>query len=60
MKVVNLSRLNKNEIIALTYYAKRLYATDMVIHTDCSIDLFEGNDCICRNYKPTRQELYKH
>lgn len=52
-------RMKKSEIIAYTYYAKRLDATEMIIHKNGTIDLYEDNNCICLDYQPTNTELYR-
>ena len=60
MKVTNMcKKMRRDEIIAFNKYAKRLNATEMVIHNDGSVDLFEDGNCICENYKPSAKELYK-
>ena len=47
----------KDYLIQLHYWAKRLDATEMVVHKDHSVDLYADMDCICYKYKPSAREL---
>ena len=38
-------------------WANRLCATDVTVHLDHSVTLYEGDDCICYRYKPSAKEL---
>jgi len=52
-------RLGSDEIKAIYGYAKRLEASECVIHKNGSISLYCPDGCICENYIPTRKELYR-
>lgn len=61
MKTCNFNkRINKEQIIVLTNYAKRLEADEMIIHKDGTISLYNNYGCICERYLPTKDELYGH
>lgn len=60
MKTYNFyKRLDVATKIALDKWAKRLEAEEMTIHKDGSVSLYCKYGCICENYMPTREELYK-
>lgn len=60
MKTTNFcKKMGKPDFMKLYYYGKRLHATEMIIHKNGSIDLYENNNCICLNYFPTSNELNK-
>lgn len=51
--------LSSEYMRAVRAWAERLGAEEMTIWNDGSIDLNCSNGCICRNYKPTKKELYR-
>lgn len=57
MQVTEFGYHNKEYKIALHGWAKRLEATEMVIHKDGSVTLTCPDGCICNNYRPTAKEL---
>lgn len=59
MKTYNMcKRMDKQTIIALNKYAKRLEADILIIHKDGSITLTCEDGIICDNYEPTAKDLY--
>lgn len=52
-------RMDVSTKIALDRWARRLDADEMTIHKDGSVTLMCTDGCICENYTPTRNELYK-
>lgn len=60
MTTTNFCRMiNKDNLIAINKWAKRLGADDVTIHRNGSITLECKNGYICREYKPTPKELYR-
>lgn len=60
MKTYNFCRrMDVSTKIALDRWARRLDADEMTIHKDGSVTLMCTDGCICENYTPTRNELYK-
>lgn len=57
MRTIVLGHHNKEYLIQLYYYAKRLGAEDMTVHRDGSITLICEYGYICERYRPTAKEL---
>lgn len=59
MKTYNMcKRMDKETIIVLNKYAKRLEADELIIHKDGSITLTCKDGIICDRYRPAAHELY--
>lgn len=59
MSIVEFGRHTVEYKIALHRWAKRLEATEMVIHKNGAVTLTCPDGYICREYRPTAQELYR-
>lgn len=57
MQVTEFRNYSKEYKALLRYWAKKLGATEMVIHEDGSITLTCPDGYICNNYRPTVNEL---
>lgn len=57
MTTIVLGHHNKEYLIQLNYYAKRLEAEEMTVHMDGSITLTCEDGYICERYHPTAKEL---
>lgn len=51
--------MSSEYMMAIRNWAERLGAEEMTIWSDGSVDLHCSHGCICRNYKPTKKELYR-
>lgn len=59
MKTVVFGKHSKAYLIALDRWARKLEATDMVLHKDGTVTLSCKDGGICNNYRPTAEELRK-
>lgn len=57
MKLYNLGNCSKEYVKKVYYWAKRLEATEVIIHSDKTVTLTCPDGCICNAYKPTPAEL---
>ena len=59
MTVTEFGRHSVEYKTALHRWAKRLEATEMVIHKSGTVTLTCPDGIICNDYRPTAQELYR-